>query len=188
MENLTLDDRQKAFYEYLDRHRGIIRKVSYSYCWHTEDRLDLEQEMLLQIWRAFAKYDRQQRFSTWMYRIALNVAISYVRKHSLKQAVNQSETEVEALSCPQSQSQYEVNEQWHFLEQFLQRLDVLNKALLLLYLEEHNYQEIADVLGITKTNVATKINRLKQRIKHESEYAMVGQGQPNTESSDHERR
>ena len=77
-------DAQQRFQELLERHRGIVVKVAGSYAWHAEDRADLAQEIAAQLWRAFPRYDAARAFSTWMYRIALNVAISFARDHGLE--------------------------------------------------------------------------------------------------------
>jgi len=128
-----------------------------------EDCADLAQEIVAQGWRAFAKYDPARAFSTWLYRIALNVAISFVRgaahreRHSV--ALDESLHDVAGDAEP------ETDERVRALYRFIDQLDALDRALLLLYLEERSYREIADILGISETNVATKISRLKQRIR-----------------------
>lgn len=162
--NINIDN-QGRFSELLKPHQPIVFKVASTYCWHPDDRAELTQEIVTQLWRAFARFDTSRKFSTWMYRIALNVAISFVRSNSLRQRhfveFDQSTHDI----ADQSTNDNEQNEQVDFLYHFINQQDALNRALLLLYLEERSYQEIADILGITETNVATKINRLKQRIR-----------------------
>lgn len=154
---------QVQFRDLLDAHRKIVFKVTNTYARTPEDRADLAQEIIAQCWRAFAKYDPGRAFSTWLYRIALNVAISFVRgvvhrdRHSV--ALDESLHDVAGDAEP------ETDERVRALYRFIDRLDALDRALLLLYLEERSYREIADVLGISETNVATKIGRLKQRIR-----------------------
>jgi RNA polymerase sigma-70 factor (ECF subfamily) len=156
---------QERFQELLERHRRIILKVASTYCRDAEERRDLAQEISVQLWRSFPRYDAARSFSTWMYRIALNVAISYARSagHRTRHAVPLDESAdgpADArAAAPESDPRVET------LRRVIDRLDPLNRALALLYLEEHSYREIAEVLGITETNVATKINRLKQRIR-----------------------
>ncbi len=117
----------------------------------------------MHLWRAFPSYKAEQRFSTWMYRVALNVAISSVRRRRPAPA-SLDEAKVAALTTPPP------DERMAFLQSFMAKLDVLDKALMALYLEEYSYFEIAEILGITETNVATKISRLKIRIRKESEH------------------
>ena len=164
---LTGADAEARFGELLERHRGIVFKVAATYCRNPADREDVAQEIVTQLWRAFPKFDATRTFSTWMYRIALNVAISFVRGNSVRErhTVALDEThDVEDGSAGAA----EQDERTRLLYAFIDRLDELNRALLLLYLDEHSYRDIAAILGITETNVATKISRLKQRFARES--------------------
>jgi RNA polymerase sigma-70 factor (ECF subfamily) len=152
------------FQTLLAQHWGIVLKVAYSYGRSAEDRDDLAQEIALQLWRSFPRYDASRKFSTWMYRVALNVAISDWRRHG-KQApalVSIDGDEAIQLIAPPTP---EPDERIAALNRLIAELDPLNRALLLLYLEERPYREIAEILGISETNVATKLNRLKQRIR-----------------------
>jgi RNA polymerase sigma factor (sigma-70 family) len=162
--SMTISSKQE-FESLLQKHQKIVYKVVNTYCWQANDRADLAQEIAIQLWRSFHTYDSERSFSTWMYRIALNVAISNVR-HQAK---------FSQLSVPLDESHMEIgnddddtgkdDERIKCLQSFVAQLDSLNRALMLLYLEDHAYREIADILGISETNVATKISRLKQRIR-----------------------
>ncbi len=160
-------DRKELFGELIQRHRGIVFKVANTYAWQADDRDELAQEIAAQLWRAFPGYDAQRSFSTWMYRIALNVAISHVRstRHRRKHAVPLDETLHD--TADDNSADHEADQQVRALHRFIAQQDPLNRALLLLYLEDHSYRDIAEVLGISETNVATKIGRLKQRIRIE---------------------
>ena len=162
---MNTDPSQARFQELWERHQKIVFKVANTYCRNAEDRRNLAQEISVQLWRAFPRYDEGRSFSTWMYRIALNVAISFARRagHRRTQSRSLDETLAEPSANPAEAS--ELADQVAALHAFIDRLDELNRALLLLYLDEHSYREIAEVLGISETNVATKINRLKQRIR-----------------------
>jgi RNA polymerase sigma-70 factor (ECF subfamily) len=163
---LTGADAESQFAELLERHRGIVFKVAATYCRNAADREDVAQEIVTQLWRAFPKYDATRTFSTWMYRIALNVAISFVRSNTLRErhTVALDEThDVEDASAAAP----EQDERIKLLHAFIDRLDALNRALLLLYLDDRSHRDIAAILGITETNVATKISRLKQRFARE---------------------
>ena len=156
---------QDQFTELLEANRRMIFKVANTYCRNPADRDDLVQEIVTQVWRAFPRYDGVRKFSTWMYRIALNVAISSVRSSSFrgKHTVPLDETHRETAGQPVRESENE--EQIRLLYKFIDKLDELNRALVLLYLDDCSYRDIAEILGITETNVATKINRLKQRLR-----------------------
>jgi len=158
-------DMQQAFGELLQQHRGIVFKVANTYARDAEDRADLAQEISVQLWRAWPGYDPARRFSTWMYRIALNVAISFLRSdgHRRRHAVPLDEV-VHDLA-DDSAADHEADEQLRVLHRFIATLEPLNRALLLLYLDERSTREMAEVLGISESNVTTKIGRLKQRIR-----------------------
>ncbi len=148
-------------------HRWIIFKTVHTYCWRGEDRDDLAQEISAQLWRAWPKYDAQRPFATWMYRIALNVAISFVRSEVQQRRVFiPFESERHDVSS-EGASDANASERVDRLQRFISSEPPLDRALLLLYLEEIPQKEIAEILGITVTNVSTKIGRLKQRIRTE---------------------
>ena len=165
---MTGDDRQQAFGTLLQRHAGIVFKVANTYARLPEDRADLAQEIAAQLWRAWPKYDPARSASTWMYRVALNVAISHVREQSVRNrhdAVSLDETLHDMADA--SATDHEGEEHLRLLQAFIARQPPLDRALLLLYLEERPQREIAEILGITESNVSTKIGRLKQRIRDE---------------------
>ena len=161
---------QARFAALLDQHRGIVLKVAHGYCRDPEDRRDLVQDISVQAWRAFSAFDpSRSRFSTWLYRIALNVAISQVRSTRLRQRHHSplDDDAIAALPDPAARDTHEADAGIHALYAVIDRLDPLNRALMLLYLDERSQREIAEILGISESNVATKIGRLKQRIRND---------------------
>jgi len=155
------------FAELLERHRGILAKVAGSYARQREDREDLMQEIAAQLWRAWPSYDPARPFSTWMYRIALNVAISQLRGRMRAPVLaGTAEGTLDALADPAPHDP-ERSQQLERLYRFIHALPPLERALMLLYLEERPQREIAEVLGLSETNVATKIGRLKARLRNE---------------------
>lgn len=166
LATMTADARQ-AFGNLLEHHRRIVFKVAGTYCRNPDDRAELAQEIAAQLWQAFPRYDDSRPFSTWMYRIALNVAISFVRSnhHRSRHAVPLDDS-LHDLADPQA-TDPQAEQQVRALHRFIHAQEPLNCALLLLYLENHNYREMAEILGISESNVATKISRLKQRIRNE---------------------
>jgi RNA polymerase sigma factor (sigma-70 family) len=155
---------QEKFQTLVDEHKKILYKVCNSYCRDPDSRDDLAQEIILQLWRSFPKFDGRCRFSTWMYRIALNIAISFYRRETTRRRhlISGEQHLLEIAGATESQP-----EDVRLLYELIDELDPLEKALILLYLDGNSYQEIADVLGITETNVATKISRLKTKMKQE---------------------
>jgi RNA polymerase sigma factor (sigma-70 family) len=164
---MTNQERQQRFEALLGEHLRIVFKVASIYAHHTQDRRDLAQEIVLQLWRSFGRYDeRQAKFSTWMYRIALNVAISDTRRRRGSLAGRLDPLEPHHLeTIPGDQTTADRDERLDALYTFIGELDALNRALILLYLEDRAYAEIADILGISETNVATKISRIKQTLR-----------------------
>lgn len=154
----------EAILALIQEHRKIIFKVCNVYCKNEHDREDLQQEIVYQLWRSYANYNPAYKFTTWMYRVSLNVAISFYRK-------TKNGTDTIALAAEHEALEDEYNDpivkerNISLLYQFIDNLKELDKALMLLYLEEKSYQEIADILGITETNVATKISRIKEKLK-----------------------
>ena len=144
-------------------HQGIILKIAHSYQDNAADREDLAQEILAQLWSSFPRYQRDRPFSTWMYRVALNVAISRLRQ-TKPRPISLDSVLGESIAAPTGK---DPDPRVSKLVCFIQALDPLTRALLVLYLEDRPYREIAEILGITETNAATKVGRLKQRIREE---------------------
>lgn len=161
----TAGDAHAAFDALLQRHRGIVLKVANSYAASREDRADLAQEIAAQLWHAWPGFDPSRSFSTWMYRIALNTGISFLRgerrraHHAVPLDAQLHEIADERAADP------ETGERLRLLWRFMDTLGALDRALLVLYLEQRSTREIAEVLGLGESNVTTKISRLKQRIR-----------------------
>ncbi len=151
------------FVQLMDEHKGIILKICRTYCTDPNDREDLAQEIMYQLWRSIERFDKDQRFSTWMYRVALNVAISFYRKVQSKKELISFSDDTEVADMPDNKEEIETD--LGQLQTFINELKELDRALMFLYLESKSYREIADILGITETNVATKINRIKDKLK-----------------------
>jgi RNA polymerase sigma factor (sigma-70 family) len=163
---MSLRPDRRHFQNQLREHEGIVFKVASLYAQHAEDRRDLAQEIGLQAWRSFARFDPgKARFSTWLYRVALNVAISQWRKTTGAGHRRLEPLELHHLESIGSEPVPEPDERLAALYTFIGQLDALNRALILLYLEDKSYAEIAEILGITQTNVATKIGRIKQTLR-----------------------
>jgi RNA polymerase sigma-70 factor (ECF subfamily) len=155
-------DNSEVFLSVINANKGIIYKVANSYCKVTENRSDLVQEIILHLWKSFGSYNDQYKHSTWIYRIALNVAISFYRKDKKDLSAPLTESII-ALAKDEEPAGQEENVR--LLYRFINELDDLNKALMLLYLDDKSQKEMAEVLGISETNVATKISRIKEKLK-----------------------
>ena len=156
-------ERHELYLDILEKHKGIVFKVARSYCSNEFDRDDLVQEILAQIWRSLDTYNDAFKVTTWMYRVALNVAISVYRKNK---SAAYKHTEIEDRLLTYDMVQESENEQnLSALYAFINELNDIDKAVLLMYLEGENQAEIAANLNITISNVSTKISRIKQKLK-----------------------
>jgi RNA polymerase sigma factor (sigma-70 family) len=158
---------QEKFIAVLEKHKGILYKIANAYCKTSEDRNDLVQEMIFQLWKSFDKYDSQYQYSTWVYRIALNVAISYYQKSRKK--IDSLTIEQSFFNIKEESNDTEKEEQLSLLHQCIKELKEIDRAIILLYLEEKNHKEIAEIMGMSESNVGTKIGRIKQHLKQKFE-------------------
>lgn len=149
----------------LEDHRKLIFKVANVYSRNEEDRRDLLQEIALQLWRSFPKYNDDYAASTWIYRIALNVSISYLRRESRrrKKILPAGKLLLEFAEAPPEEGPE--LEDLQLLRRFIAELPPLERALMLLYLEEKKQREIGDILGMTASNVSTKLGRIRQKLR-----------------------
>jgi RNA polymerase sigma-70 factor (ECF subfamily) len=151
---------QQSFSALLDQHVGFVWRVAFAWCRQATDREDLVQEIHYQLWRAFPRFDSNRTFSTWMYRIALNVAISNDRRRKRAREERLPDFPEPTGLMPRPTEDSRISE----LFQVVDGLDGTNRALLLLWLDNHSYAAIAEVLGLSETNVATRLSRLKQKL------------------------
>ncbi len=147
----------------LENHKGLIYKVAKGYCTDSTERQDLIQEILLQIWQSLPSYNSKYAMTTWLYRISLNTAISWYRKGKTRgKYFIQLEDSFDTGSALESPDK---EQNLNLLEQFINELKEIDKALMLLYLEDKSHAEISEILGLSVTNVATKIGRIKDKLK-----------------------
>ncbi len=156
-------EQQRLFKEIMEQHQGILFKVARTYCPDETDRQDLVQEIRIQVWQSLHRYDARFRISTWLYRIALNTAISHYRRHTAQASRSVAWQDHAAPPADEAQAEQEYN--LVKLEQFIGELGAIDKALMLLYLEDKSHAEIAELLGLSVSNVGTKITRIRQKLK-----------------------
>lgn len=143
----------------IEENQNLIHKVTFLYTDNIEDREDLFQEICLQLWRSHTRFKNKSKFSTWVYRIALNTSINYFKKRKREihpQSLN--------WDYPMIDDQKEDKENFEKLFRAITKLNRINRAIILLWLEEKNYDEIASILGISKTNVSVKLVRIKKKL------------------------
>lgn len=157
---------KQEFIKIINDHKRILYKIIYSYCQDAEDRKDLEQEIIIQLWKSIANYDSQYRLSTWMYKVALNVAVSHYRKDLKYKSNSVSLDEAIFIVAEDDLDKELLDSRTQQLYQFIDQLNPFNKAIIILYLEGKGYKEIGEILGLTETNVGTKVSRVKQQLKN----------------------
>ncbi len=154
---------KKTFEDVIEQNKGILFKIARAYCQNVDDREDLMQETMIQIWQSLHKYNGQVKMSTWLYRIALNVAISFYRKNSTRAkkytVLTGQQDKISILE--NSEDELKLNQ----LQNFIGELKEIDKAIMILYLEDKSYLEISEILGISTSNVGTKIGRIKDNLK-----------------------
>jgi RNA polymerase sigma factor (sigma-70 family) len=151
---------EQLFVQTINQHQGILHKVCRIYCNNETEREDLFQEMILQLWKSFPSFRKESKVSTWMYRIALNTAISGLRK---KRVLT---TELDAITYQiKDEKDENLAENLQLLYKAINHLTSIEKSIILLYLEDKPYDEIAEITGITANYVAVKMNRIKEKLK-----------------------
>lgn len=151
------------FTDLIRRHARLIHKIAYAYCRDATEREDVVQEIAAQLWRSRVRYDERYQESTWIYRIALNVAISFQRRERRHRAGRLPGDG--HLITVAAAAEVEPGEDVQLLLRCVDDLGALDKALVLLYLDGNEHASIADVLGISVSNVGTKLGRIKERLR-----------------------
>lgn len=159
---------EKKFISLLNQHQKIVFKVCNLYMDRHTDREDLFQEITLQAWKAYGNFRGDAKFSTWLYRVALNTAITYFRKEKRNPGIFTTDIVPDQLD----ENHDPVEEQLKLMYITIGQLSKIDKALVMLYLEDYNYLEIGDMMGITPNNVAVKMNRIKIKLKEETQKQM----------------
>jgi RNA polymerase sigma-70 factor, ECF subfamily len=158
----------------LTTHRGIVHKVAASYARTAEERADLAQEIAAQLWQAWPSYDAARPCSTWMYRIALNVAISHQRREQHRRHEPLDDLHAEIVGA--RDVDFEGRQQLEIVQRAMQTLGALDRALLLLHLDGCSHRDAAEVLGTSAGNIATRLGRIRQQLRRHSDGSERGEG------------
>lgn len=157
---------KEAFLRLLADNKGIVMKICNIYCDNNADREDLAQEIIYTLWKGHGTYNPAMKYTTWMYRVALNVAISFNRAAvAYRKKLMLAEKEPGISGSVAADATNEDN--FHLLQLHIAALGELDKALVMLHFEGNSYKEIAEVIGITETNVASRLSRIKERLKRD---------------------
>ena len=153
---------EQEFLSVIKEYERVIYKVCYLYTSRNATLNDLYQDVVLNLWRAYPKFRGECKISTWIYRIALNTCISFIRKEkNVPEIVTLTPYESEWMTEEQDSFQLMLKELYYLIGQ----LGQLDKSIILLYLEEKSYEGISEITGLTVTNVATKLNRIKEKLR-----------------------
>lgn len=161
---MTENNQKDLFLNILEKNIGIILKISRAYTNSVQDKEDLINDITLELWKSFGRFKGDSRISTWIYRVAINTSMNFNRKKKSDRLyfaadLKQFESPIWITEPPDS-SHSEI------LYQCIDELNQLNKAIILLYLDGNSHDEISEITGISKTNVGTRISRIKEQIKN----------------------
>jgi RNA polymerase sigma-70 factor (ECF subfamily) len=153
---------KKEFTSLLKKNQGIIHKVCNIYFYDRLDKEDYFQEIVIELWKAYPNFKSQSKFSTWMYKVVLNSAIDLLRKERTQpQMIKFSQQE---FNIPDDHGK-EISDKQEVLYRAIYLLSEVEKAIIILYLEDYSYKEISEIIGISETNTGVKINRIKTKLQ-----------------------
>jgi len=151
---------ENRFLDLVEKHQAIIHKICILYSGQWFSRDDLSQEIILQLWKSYPNFRNESAFSTWMYRVALNTAISLTKRRQSFLFFNEDFESYEFEDDCADRT-----EDFILLNKSIRQLNKIDRAIILLWLEEKKYEEIADIMGITLKNVSVRIHRIKNKLE-----------------------
>jgi RNA polymerase sigma factor (sigma-70 family) len=157
-----LKEKEQEFLNRIESHKGILYKVSKMYMDNYDDQQDLFQEIVCQLWKSYDTFRNESQFSTWMYRVAVNTAIVFLRKE--KRKVDKYEIASENIKDDEGDSHIKESQLDHFYKA-VQKLEKIDKAIIFYQLEGFSHKEIGENLGISEGNARVKLNRAKEKLK-----------------------
>ncbi|SHL39988.1 RNA polymerase sigma-70 factor, ECF subfamily [Chryseobacterium carnipullorum] len=154
---------ETAFLKLVNQHKGILYKASRIYADSLEDREDLQQEILIQLWKSYRNFKGNSEFSTWMYRVAINTAITYLKKEKQRTS---NQTDVPSHFEVQNEDYNPAKDkQLEVFYRAVQELKALEKAIIFYFMEGMSHKEIGENLGLSEVNARVKLNRTKEKIQ-----------------------
>jgi RNA polymerase sigma-70 factor, ECF subfamily len=157
---VTEKEQKDIFETWLDKHKALLFKVVRAYAFTAMDQEDLFQEISIQVWRSIPKFRQESSVTTWLYRISLNTAITWLRKERKRYPSETLDSDRHILE----ESSMQMEERLAWLYEEIHRLDEIDRSVTLLLLDNFSYKEMAAILGITESNVGVKINRIKKHL------------------------
>jgi RNA polymerase sigma factor (sigma-70 family) len=162
---MTENELKDQFIDVLEKHIGIILKISGAYAYVKQDREDLIHDIIFELWKSFKRFDGSCKISTWIYRVALNISMNYKRRMANAiefSSLNDFNQEDIALWFEEEDNSTQMETLYHCID----KLSEINKAIILLYLDGNSHDEISEITGISRTNVGTRISRIKEQLKY----------------------
>jgi len=155
-------DKNDAFLAAISENHNLIFKVASIYGNSIEDRNDLKQEIIYQLWKSYETFNQKSSLSTWIYRVALNVAIYHLKM--VKRKILTLPLDEQFLNFHEVDNR-EIEERWEIFKQHIDNLSLLDKGIIILYLENKSHEEIAQIIGISISNVGAKLSRIKEKLR-----------------------
>jgi RNA polymerase sigma-70 factor (ECF subfamily) len=156
-------DKRRRFLELVEQNQDIIHKICSLYAWNVDDRQDLNQEIVCQLWKSYQSFRGDSKFTTWMYRVALNTALLNARRNRC--LVRTESLKEHHGDIPGDVADQEKHGKIGRLYEAISQLHQFDRAIILLYLEQLSYREISEVIGISESNVSVKLVRIKKKLK-----------------------
>ena len=153
---------QTDFIKIIEDNKKLIYKVSHLYCDNADDMQDLFQDIISNLWMAYPNFQQKSKVSTWVYRVSLNTAITWFRDYSKHSKRIEYTNWIPDMT---NETDHATDELYEQLYKAIDTLGKIDKAIIMLFLDDTSYDEIAEIVGLTKTNVATKISRIKLKLK-----------------------
>lgn len=160
---MQAENNKEIFVQKINEHEGLIHKVCHVYARSETDRQDLFQEIVIQLWKAFPSYRNEAKFGTWLYRVGINTAITGLRKN--KNITRPYEPNSLPTAIDDTYTYQQKEEQFTQLYAAIELLNEIEKALVMLYLEDKSYREMEEILGINEGNLRVKMNRIKEKLR-----------------------
>jgi len=157
-------DKKEAFVIAIKENQNLIIKIASVYTKNTEDRKDLAQEIIYQLWKSFETFNHKSSLSTWIYRVSMNVAIYHLK--IAKKRILTVPLDDQFISFHETDDR-ELEQKWRIFKAQIDNLNLLDRGILILYLENKSYEEISQIIGISTSNVGTKLSRIREKLKQQ---------------------
>lgn len=154
---------EKEFEKRIREHELLLRKVCRIYAYSNADREDLFQEIVIRLWKAWPGFKGHSKLSTWLYRVAINTAISGLRKK--KNFIRHYEPSAMPEPAGEHHCMHEEEERWQLLYHAIEQLNAVEKAIVMLYMDDRSYEEMEEIIGLNQGNLRVKMNRIKEKLR-----------------------